>query len=102
MKYAITGGAGDISRPLAKELLSAGHTVTVISRSEKNLQELVHLGAHPAIGSLEDVEFIKKAFAGADAVYTMCPTNLAAVDLMEFYVTLGKNYSEAVQYNDIK
>ena len=102
MKYAITGGAGNISKPLAKQLLSAGHAVTVISRNEGNLEELIRLGAHPAIGSLEDVEFLKKAFAGADAVYTMCPTNMMASDLMEFYVTLGTNYSEAVKHNNIK
>lgn len=102
MKYAITGGAGNISSLLTKQLLSAGHFVTAISRNESNLEELVQLGAHPAVGSLEDVEFLKKAFAGADAVYTMCPTNMMANDLMEFYVTLGRNYSEAVKHNNVK
>lgn len=102
MKYAIMGGAGNISKPLTKQLLSAGHVVTVISRNEANLEELIQLGAHPAIGSLEDVEFLKKAFAGADAVYTMCPTNMMASDLMEFYRTLGKNYSQAVEHSNVK
>ena len=102
MKYAIIGGAGNISKPLTKQLLSAGHAVTVISRNQANLEELMQLGAHPAIGSLEDVEFLKKAFAGADAVYTMCPTNLMASDLMEFYITLGRNYSQAVDHNNVK
>jgi uncharacterized protein YbjT (DUF2867 family) len=102
MKYVITGGAGNISKPLTKHLLSAGHAVTVISRSEANLEELMQLGARPAIGYLEDVEFVKKAFAGADAVYTMCPTNMMVDDLMEFYITLGRNYSQAVEHNNVK
>ena len=102
MKYAIIGGAGNISKLLAKHLLSAGHAVTVISRNKANLEGLIQLGANPAIGSLEDVDFLKKAFAGADAVYTMCPTNIMASDLMEFYATLGRNYSKAVEHSNVK
>ena len=96
MKYAITGGAGHISKPLVKLLLSAGHKVTVIGRDENHLNELADTGAQKAIGTLEDVQFLKKAFAGADAVYTMCPPNFMTSDLKGFYEGLGKNYAEAI------
>jgi uncharacterized protein YbjT (DUF2867 family) len=39
MKYVITGGAGHISKPLAEQLLAAGHEVTVIGRNEEHLKE---------------------------------------------------------------
>ena len=71
MKYVITGAAGNISKPLTEQLLAAGHQVTVIGRNEKNLLPLTEKGATAAIGSVDDIEFLSKTFAGADAVYTM-------------------------------
>ena len=73
MKYVITGGAGNISKPLALQLLKAGHTVTVIGRNAANLTELTNAGAKAAIGSVEDIAFLTASFTGADAVYTMVP-----------------------------
>ena len=102
MKYVITGGAGNTSKPLAKKLLNAGHSVTVLSRMENNLKELRQAGAKTAIGSLEDAEFLKKSFAGADAVYTMCPPNIMTNDMRGYHVQLGKNYAEAIQFNGIR
>ena len=102
MKYAITGAAGHISKPLAEQLLKAGHQVTTIGRNEEHLKELVKAGAHTSTGSVEDVEFLKKAFAGADAVFTMCPPNFNTKDLKGFNEQLGKNYMEAIKANGIK
>ncbi len=102
MKYAITGAAGHISKPLAEQLLKAGHQVTVIGRDQKNLEELMKAGAFPVIGSLEDVEFLKTAFAGSDAVFTMCPPNFNYKDLKSFNECLGRNYTDAIKANGIK
>jgi uncharacterized protein YbjT (DUF2867 family) len=96
MKYAITGGAGHISKPLTEKLLAAGHSVTVIGRSAEHLKDLVAKGAKAAIGSVEDVEFLKTAFHDADAVYTMVPPNYSAKDLKEYIGRVGKNYAEAI------
>src|SRR5450631_2055873 len=102
MKYVITGGAGRTSKPIVLSLLQAGQQVTVIGRNASHLQELVENGAKVAIGSIEDVDFLKKSFAGADAVYTMIPPNLGVKDLKEFIGQIGKNYSEAIRANNIK
>ena len=75
MKYVITGSAGHISKPLALQLLAAGHQVTVIGRNAENLKDLTAAGADSAIGSVEDVAFLTTTFTGADAVYTMVPPN---------------------------
>ena len=83
MKYVITGAAGHISKPLAEKLLKAGHDVTVIGRNTENLRSLIELGAKAAIGSVQDVDFLKKAFAGADAVYTMSPPNYDTNDIRQ-------------------
>ena len=75
MKYVITGGAGHISKPLAEQLLAAGHQVTVIGRSAENLKPLTDKGAQAAVGSVEDEAFMKQTLQGADAAYLMIPPN---------------------------
>jgi uncharacterized protein YbjT (DUF2867 family) len=102
MKYVITGGAGHISKPVAEKLLAKGYEVTVIGRNANNVAELVAKGAKAAIGSVEDVSFLAKAFAGADAVYTMIPPNMAATDWKGWIAQIGKNYAQAIKANGIK
>ena len=102
MKYVITGAAGNISKPLAEKLLKAGHDVTVISRSAEHIKSLTDQGVKAAIGSVEDVEFLKTAFAGADAVYTMVPPRYDAPDMKAHIALVGRNYAEALKANDIK
>jgi len=102
MKYVITGGAGHISSPVAENLLSAGHDVTVIGRSETNLQPLVQLGAKAATGSLTDEAFLVKTFAGADAVYTMIPPNYSVPNFRHYQNEVARNYLAAIKSNSIK
>lgn len=102
MKYVITGGAGNISKPLTEKLLSAGHEVTVIARNADHLKPLTDKGAKAAIGSVDDVLFLKNVFAGADAVYTMVPPKYDAGDMKAYIGSVGKNYAEALKANKIK
>jgi len=102
MKYVITGGAGHISSPLAEQLLSAGHDVTIVGRHAEKLQPLVSKGAKAAVGSVEDAAFVKSAFAGADAVYAMIPPNFAADNFRHYQNTIARNYVDAIVGNAIK
>jgi len=102
MKYVITGGAGNISSPLTEKLLNEGHEVKVIGRNAANLQALVDKGASTAIGSVEDVAFLKDAFAGADAVYLMIPPNFNPINWRHFQNTIARNYIAALVANGIK
>src|SRR6202042_284305 len=97
MKYAITGGAGNISKPLTEKLLAAGHQVTIIGRDAAHLNELRDKGAKVAVGSVEDAAFLTAAFAGADAVYSMVPPIHDTKDWNGFIGSIGRNYSEAVR-----
>ncbi|MBS7231427.1 NAD(P)H-binding protein [Flavobacterium psychroterrae] len=105
MKITITGSLGNISKPLAQELVQNGHEVTVISSSNDKQAEIEALGASAAIGSVEDVAFLTKAFSGADAVYCMIPRanyfdpNL---DLDAFTRTIGNNYAEAIEKSGVQ
>lgn len=102
MKYTLTGGAGHITKPLALQLLKAGHDVTVVGRSEANLKELTDAGAKAAIGSVEDVDFLTNAFTGADAVYTMVPPKWDAADWKAYIGQVGQNYADAIKAAGVK
>src|SRR5580658_2402046 len=67
MKITVTGSLGNISKPLAKQLIAAGHQVTIVSSNADKTADIEALGATAAIGSIADTVFLTKAFTGADA-----------------------------------
>ena len=97
MKITVTGSLGNISKPLATQLVKAGHQVTVISSSQDKAEAIKALGATPAIGSVDDVAFLTDAFKGADAIYTMIPNNFGAANFRQYIGGVGKNYAEAIK-----
>ncbi|MBW8244898.1 NAD(P)H-binding protein [Muricauda oceani] len=104
MKIIVTGSLGNISRPLTKELIGKGHQVTVVSSNAGRTQEIEGLGAKAAIGLLEDLEFLKQTFSGADAVYTMVPpANYFdhSLHLPSYYTRLGSNYAKAIEQSSV-
>lgn len=102
MKYVITGSIGHISRPIVQKLVAAGHRVSVITSNVSRASEIETLGATPLVGSVLDVAFLKKAFSGADAVYTMVPPTFAATDWKKHITTVGQNYATAIQGSSVK
>jgi uncharacterized protein YbjT (DUF2867 family) len=102
MQYVITGGAGNISKPLTQKLLSAGHNVTVIGRSAHHLKPLTDKGAKAAIGSVEDETFVTAAFKNADAVYLMIPPNFGASGWREYQNKIAGIYINALRVNKTK
>ncbi|WP_419699358.1 NAD(P)H-binding protein [Mucilaginibacter sp. NFX135] len=96
MKITITGSLGNISKPLAKQLIKAGHQLTIISSNAEKISAIEALGATAAIGLIADVDFLTKTFTGADAVYTMVPPNFGASNYREYVRGIGKNYAEAI------
>ena len=102
MKITVTGSLGHISKPLAEELVKKGHTVTVISSKAERRKDIEAIGAKAAIGSIEDVPFLTRAFTGADAVYCMLPVFDFFVDVMEETRRLVGNYCAAIRASGVK
>ena len=102
MKITITGSLGNISKPLATELIKKGHQVTVISSKPDKKKDIEALGAKAAIGSIEDVNFLTAAFTGADAVYCMLPVFDFFVDVMDETRRLVGNYCAAIRASGVK
>src|SRR5579871_2974475 len=106
MKIVLTGSLGNIGKPLTKILVGHGHSVTVISSKADRQAEIEALGAGAAIGSVEDEDFVTRAFSGADAVYTMLPPSpnfrKPDFDLPAYAKQVGSNYARGIQAARIK
>lgn len=105
MKIVVTGSLGHISKPLTQALVQKGHKVTVISRDAEKKKAIEALGAQPAIGTVEDVEFLTATFAGADVVYCMiAPESFfdPQYDLMASVDRIANSYAQAIQQSGVK
>jgi len=108
MNIVLTGSIGNIGKPLTKELVDKGHSVTVISSNEKRREAIEALGAKSAIGSMFDADFLTETFTGADIVYLM-ETMEAAGDLFDKSIDfigkiseIGLQYKTAVERSGVK
>ncbi|HTE34543.1 MAG TPA: NAD(P)H-binding protein [Chryseolinea sp.] len=102
MKIIVTGSLGHTGKPLANELVNRGHLVTVISSRPENRKSIEALGASPAIGSVEDISFLKGVFSGADAVFCMTPPKFSEPDQIRYYERIANCYAGAISHSPIK
>ncbi|KAI3334143.1 putative oxidoreductase [Ustulina deusta] len=80
MRVFVTGASGTIGKAVTKELLSQGHRVLGLARSNTAADELKSLGAEVQRGTLTDLDILKKAASDCDGV-----AHLAFVHHMEDY-----------------
>ncbi|KFF03565.1 NAD(P)H-binding protein [Flavobacterium reichenbachii] len=102
MKIIISGSLGNVGKPLAQQLVNAGHNVVVISSNENRIEAIENLGAKAAIGSVSDASFLTQTFAGADALFAMTPPNMGGSNVILNTVAAGKAFAEAIETSGIK
>jgi uncharacterized protein YbjT (DUF2867 family) len=108
MNIVITGSLGNIGKPLTKELVEKGHSVTVISSKAGKQEEIEALGAKAAIGTFQDIAFLSATFKGADIVYLMeAWEGIGSIfdksmDFVAGFRTIGNNYKQAVEQSGVK
>ncbi len=102
MNYLITGSLGHTSKPIVEGLVKAGHSVTVITSNPTRAAAIEALGAKAAVGSVEDADFLKEAFAEADAAYLIIPPKWGVSGWRAFQNKITDNYISAIEANDIR
>jgi uncharacterized protein YbjT (DUF2867 family) len=78
---AVMGASGNIGSKITDHLLAGGHTVRALGRSAEKLAGAKARGAEIVLGDASDAAFLSRAFRGADAAFTMQPSNPASPDL---------------------
>jgi nucleoside-diphosphate-sugar epimerase len=68
MHVFVTGATGWVGSVVVDELLGAGHKVTGLARSDDKAAVLAATGAHVLRGTLDDLDILRNAALGADAV----------------------------------
>ncbi|KAI0471201.1 putative oxidoreductase [Xylaria cf. heliscus] len=68
MRVFVTGASGIIGKAVTKELLSHGHQVLGLVRSDAGADELKSLGAEVQRGTLNDLDTLRKAASECDGV----------------------------------
>jgi uncharacterized protein YbjT (DUF2867 family) len=98
----ITTPAGAIGSQVLAQLLDSGVPLRVIERKPERLSAQVSSRVEVVQGSHGDATVVDRAFAGADAVFWLCPPDARAPSLEAAYRDFARPACEALRSHGVK
>lgn len=98
----VMGATGHTGKKIVQLLIRDKEKVRALGRSESKLAELESAGAEVMMGDTNDTSFLAKAFEGADAVYTLLPTDPRAPDYRAEQDRQGEAIVKALRQSGVK
>ena len=98
----VMGATGHTGGGIADRLLAAGEKVRVHGRSAGRLEALAARGAEPVVGDAASAGDLARAFAGAEAVYTLLPPTPQAADVPAEQDRFGEAIASAVRESGVR
>lgn len=102
MKIITAGSLGNVATPLVKQLIAAGHDVTVLTSNPDKQAAIAGLQASAAVGSIADAAFLTNTFKGADAVFAMMPPAMGTTNMIDNIAQAGQAYATAIRNAGIR
>ena len=100
--YVVLGASGNTGSIVANALLDLGKEVRVVGRDSKNLAPFVNRGAEAFTADVVDGEALGRAFAGAEAVYSLTPPNLASTNYRAYQDQVTDAVAKAIETAGVK
>ncbi|MHB1923009.1 MAG: NmrA family NAD(P)-binding protein, partial [Chitinophagaceae bacterium] len=100
--YVIMGASGNVGGEIARQLLSKGKSIRIITRKPEKVKDLQNKGAQVFQGLCDDPFFMKEVFHGAEAAFVMTPPNYLAADHTAYQLNTGKAIAAALETSQVK
>jgi uncharacterized protein YbjT (DUF2867 family) len=100
--YVILGATGHTGAIVANELLAKKKKVRVVGRDSKRLTGFASRGAEAFTANVTDEKTLNRAFAGAEAVYIVIPTDMANEDYSRFQSQASDAIATALEKQEVK
>jgi uncharacterized protein YbjT (DUF2867 family) len=100
--YTILGATGNVGRKISEILIEKGEKVMLIARSADRLRPFVGKQAGAFAGDAMDTEFLVKVFTGADAVFTILPSDIKAENGLAHADKIGVSVARALTLAKVK
>jgi uncharacterized protein YbjT (DUF2867 family) len=98
----ITAPTGNIGRQLLNDVLDSGKPVRVIARDPSRLPATTRQRIDVVQGSHGDVNVLKRAFEGAEAVFWLVPPDPHATSVDAAYVDFSRPACEAIKSHRVR
>jgi uncharacterized protein YbjT (DUF2867 family) len=98
----VTTPTGNIGRNVLAGLLQSNETIRVIARDPSRLMPEAADRVEIVVGSLDDIDVLKKAFAGAETLFWCVPQSNTQTDVRAYYLHFARAACEAIRAQGVK